>query len=49
MNQDKKVWRLWCGEVVSTQALKRMFFGKLPGPSQRRLLGIEKVLDKSTT
>ena len=40
---DKLVWKLHDGSLVSAYALKRMFMGKIPNPAQRRLLGIEKV------
>jgi hypothetical protein len=36
-------YRLSDGDVVTAAQLRRMFMGKIPGPAQRRLLGIAKV------
>jgi hypothetical protein len=36
-------YRLSDGDVVDAAQLRRMFMGKVPGPAQRRLLGIAKV------
>ena len=36
-------YRLADGQVVSASGLRRMFMGKIPGPAQRRLLGIERL------
>lgn len=37
------LYRLADGDVVTKAQLRRMFMGRIPGPTQRRLLGIEKV------
>lgn len=36
-------WRMDDGRIVTSEQLKRIYFGKLPSPSQRRMLGITKV------
>lgn len=36
-------YRLADGTVVSASGLRRMFMGKIPGPAQRRLLGISRL------
>ena len=45
-NPPRWVYRLHDGDVVTKEQLKRMFMGKIPGPAQRRLLGISKMSGK---
>ena len=40
---DPKIWVLHDGHQVSQVGLKSMFFGKIPSPAQRKLLGISKI------